>query len=347
MNKVNINIEFKKLIICFILFILFIIIMPIIFIGIGDKEKNHNNIKGYEGNEKINYSKNSLKGKEFNDIKVHNIKKGEFEEINLEEYIVGVVASEMPANFNEDALKAQAVAARTFAVSKMILNCKKANGADICDTTHCQVYVNKEEKIKSWPKDQGEGYWGKIEKAVMDTKGEILMYEGNLVLNPQYFAVSSGKTEDASEVFSFSEPYLISVESSGEEVAPKFKSKVTFSNKEFVNKINQNYKDSRLEYSNLSQGVKIISRSKGGSVKSIKIGDVNISGPEFRKVFNLNSANFTISFIKDKVEINCLGYGHGVGMSQWGANSMGKDGKNYRDILTHYYQGVSIEKIND
>lgn len=346
MYKIIEDFDLKRIIIYFILFMLFIVLLPLTIIGF--KDRGLKEIKRYEVNENIDYHKNQLNGKEFKNIKVYN--KNKVSEINLEEYIIGVVAAEMPASFNEEALKAQAVAARTFAVSKILVNCKDAKDGHICDSVHCQVYVGKDERIEKWnkdkDKDKGEEYWNKIKGAVEDTKGEILIYEGSLVLNPQYFAVSSGKTENADEIFTFSQSYLKSVQSPGEEIAPKYKSKEIFSYNEFITKVNENYKDAHLNRDNLLKQVKILERTEGGAVKTIGLGQHTLTGVEFRKLFNLNSANFNITFEKGKIEIQCLGYGHGVGMSQWGANVMGKDNKTYKEILSHYYKGIDIKNIN-
>ncbi|MBU3205970.1 stage II sporulation protein D [Clostridium algidicarnis] len=344
MYKAIRNFDLKRIIICFMLFMLFIVLLPLIIIGF--KDNSIKEIKRYQGNENVAYYKNQLDGKDFKNIKVYNKEKNKVSEINLEEYIIGVVASEMPANFNEEALKAQAVAARTFAVSKILFNCKEAKGGHICDGMHCQVYVGKDERVKKWGKDKGEEYWNKIKEAVEKTNGEILICEGSLVLNPQYFAVSSGKTENSDEVFTFSQSYLKSVESPGEEIAPKYKSKEIFTYKEFIIKVNEFYKDDYLNSENLLKEVKILERTEGGAVKNIRLGEYTLTGVEFRKLFNLNSANFNINFEKDKIEIQCVGYGHGVGMSQWGANVMGKDNKTYKEILSHYYKGIEIENIN-
>ncbi|SUY46678.1 sporulation stage II protein D [Clostridium putrefaciens] len=344
MYKTVNNFDLKRIIIGFMLFMLFIVLLPLMIIGFKDKDVKE--IKKYEVSEKNDYRKNELEGKDLKNIKVYNKNKNKISEINLEEYIIGVVASEMPASFNEEALKAQAVAARTFAVSKMLFSCKEAKGGHICDTVHCQVYVGKDERIKGWGKEKGEEYWNKIKKAVEETNGEILTYEGNLVLNPQYFAVSSGKTENADDVFTFSKDYLKSVESPGEDIAPKYKSKEIFSYKEFIIKVNENYKEAHLNNENLLKQIEILERTEGGAVRTVRLGEQILTGVEFRKLFNLNSANFNMNFEKGKIEIQCIGYGHGVGMSQWGANVMGKDNKTYKEILSHYYKGIEIEFVN-
>ena len=156
---------------------------------------------------------------------------------------MGVVASEVPASFNEEALKAQAIAARTFYMNKRNNPCKDAKnkGAEICDTTNCQVYMSKEERITKWSSSEAESNWNKIQKAVLDTKGQVLTYENSVLEYPQFFATSSGKTEDAKDVFSIDVPYLKSEESKGEEIAPKYKTTIEIPINEFINKINAKY----------------------------------------------------------------------------------------------------------
>ncbi len=281
-------------------------------------------------------------------VKLYHRSEDRVEEIDLEEYVMGVVASEVPANFEEEALKAQAVAARTFYMSKRNNPNKeeKEKEAEICDTTHCQVYMSKDERISKWSKSEAESNWEKIQKAVLDTKGQVLTYDGSVLEYPQFFATSSGKTEDAKDVFSMDVPYLKSEDSKGEEIAPKYKTSTQIPINDFINKINSKYKGVNANKSNLSSLIKILSFTEAGSVKEIKIGNEIVKGTEFRTLFNLNSTNFTLDFQQDSVEVNCKGYGHGVGMSQWGANAMAKSGSKYDEILKHYYSGVEIQEIN-
>lgn len=207
------------------------------------------------------------------------------------------------------------------------------------------MFVNKEDRIKNWPKSDGDKYWSKIVDAVQATSGQVLTYKNKLVMEPYYFAVSAGKTENSEDVFGEAEGYLKSVESPGEESARKYKTSVKMSYVDFINKVNSSYANSGLSSENLSNQIAIKSKNESGSVKEIKLGAVTISGTKFRAIMGLNSANFSIDF-KDGVYIQCIGYGHGVGMSQWGANYMGKNGQNYKNILSHYYEGTSLEDVN-
>ncbi|MDR3595485.1 stage II sporulation protein D [Clostridium sp.] len=330
-------IAIMTIIICSIL-----IVLPLIFLG-----GNKSNIGGFDLSNGAIVKSLGITFPTNGKVKLYRKEQDKVEEIDLEEYIMGVVASEVPANFNEEALKAQAVAARTFYMNKRINPDKEAEkyGAEISDTTNCQVYMSKEERLAKWSSKDGESNWSKIEKAVLDTKGQVLTYEGVVLEYAQFFAVSSGKTEDAKDVFSIEVPYLKSEESKGEEIAPKFKTTMSIPVDEFVNKINGKYANANVKKGNLNTSIKIDSYTEGGGVKTIRVGNETIKGTEFRELFNLNSTNFTLDFGKDVVKINCTGYGHGVGMSQWGANAMAKNGSTYDEILKHYYKGVEINEI--
>ncbi|MCH3965282.1 MAG: stage II sporulation protein D [Clostridium sp.] len=306
-------------------------------------------IGGSKGN-LINPEEIIFRNKQEEKIRVYMTKEKKIEEMPIEDYVVGVVSGEMPAEFSTEALKAQAVAARTFAVAHMEqYGGKKYNsstGADVCDTAQCQVFMPKQERMSKWPSKSRDLYWNKINDAVNSTKGEVLTYRGELVKEPYYFAISGGKTESALAVFNSDIGYLRSVESPGEERAKKYETYKNISKKDFINSINSNYKTAKLSFLNLETAVNIKSRNDGGTVKEIKLGGITVSGIKFRSLMGLNSANFDISFNGNMVSIKCLGYGHDVGMSQWGADAMAKAGKNYEKILYHYYSGVKIGKID-
>ncbi len=294
-----------------------------------------------DSDEKNNDKKMLKEVVDLKEVNVYITQENKVETLSLEDYVVSVVSSEMPASFHEEALKAQAVLVRTYAINKMIRGCSNIEKGDICDTVHCQVYTNIDKKMKAWG-ENGEGYLKKIKKAVEDTKGEILSYNNEIIKYPQYFSTSSGKTEEAVYVFSEDVPYLKSVESKGEEISPKYKSELTLTKEDFISKINENIKDININ-GNLEKEIKILGQNPGGTVDKIRIGNTEIKGTEFRRIFSLNSANFTIEFSDKEVIINCLGYGHGVGMSQWGANVMGKNGESYEKILEHYFTGTKVK----
>lgn len=333
----------KKFIILVFMGMTFIIILSLIMVG-GQSSGNGLSEFIVKSRNIIfkNSSENSAK------IKIYMTKEKKIKEMDLDEYVLGVVAGEMPAEFPEEALKAQAVAARTFGAAHMEAyggkKYKSNTGADVCDTVECQVFQSKEDRMKAWPKAKAEEYWNKMEQAVKATSGQVLSYKGKLVMEPYYFAVSGGKTENSEDVFKNGEGYLKSVESPGEESAKKYKTSIKLTYGNFVDRVNSYYPNSGLSAANLTAQVNIGDRTEGGAVKEIKLGSVTISGTKFRSVMGLNSANFTIYF-KDQVYIQCLGYGHRVGMSQWGANAMAEDGKTYVQILSHYYTGISLKKV--
>lgn len=342
MKKNRINKDTKLTIIITIIIIVTLVVSPIIFINTDFKIFKPFNIDNsiVKESSKLEIPKNKK-------VKLYRKDKDKVEEIDIEEYIIGVVSSEMPANFDEEALKAQAVAARTYYINKIANPCKDANNknSEICDTTHCQVYMDKEERMAKWSKKEGNKNWDKIKKAVNETKGEVLVYNEQVLEYPQFFAISSGKTESAKDAFSNDIPYLKSTDSEGEEIAPKYKSEVEFKIEEFIKKIKEKYPNLNLSKGNISSNMSITSNTEGGAVKELKICDQIISGKEFRSLLNLNSSNFKWTIEKNVIKINCIGYGHGVGMSQWGANVMSKEGKKYSDILKHYYDGVDIKNI--
>ncbi|WP_291579321.1 stage II sporulation protein D [Clostridium sp. UBA6640] len=280
-------------------------------------------------------------------VKIYLSKENRIAELSLEEYIKGVISSEMPINFEAEALKAQAVAARTYTIAHTKAlggGCPKGNGADLCDTIHCQVYMNKEKRMELWGDSANEN-WKKVEEVVKVTEGQVITYNNELARGAYYFSTSSGRTENSEDVFVNALPYLRSVESKGEEQAPRYKSIVKIPYEQLVDKANNEY-NANMVVSNIKSQIKILGRTEGGSVKEIKLGDTVIAGTKFRTLFNLNSASFNLNFLDNELEISCNGFGHGVGMSQWGANAMAKDGKSYKQILNHYYKGVEVTKIN-
>ena len=342
-RKLKINENLKIIIIMSFVVLGIMILLPVIFLS----NSSNNNLSVFNLNNSNIIKNSGLSFPYDGKVRLYRREKGSVEEIDLEEYIKGVVASEMPANFDEEALKAQAVAARTYYINKRVNPCKdaKSNGAEICDSTDCQVYMDKQERVSKWSKKDSETNWNKINEAVESTKGEVLTYDGVILEYPQYFAVSSGKTEDAVDVFSINVPYLKSTESSGEEIAPKYETTSTISVDDFINKIKAKYNDAEISRRNIRNCIEVESYTQGGSVKEIRVGNKNLRGVELRKILNLNSTNFSVSYKGNDIIFSCRGYGHGVGMSQWGANVMAKEGSKYDEILKHYYNGVDIEKI--
>ncbi len=262
--------------------------------------------------------------------------------MELEAYLLGVVAAEMPASFEEEALKAQAVAARTYTLRRLSRPCGR-EGAQICtDSTCCQAYRNEEALEKNWKRDYKKNR-ARIARAVKGTAGEAIYYKDELI-EALYHSSSGGRTEDAQHVFAQAQPYLVSVESPGEEVSGKYRDDVTLTRRELAKKINRAWKGAGVKAEKLPSEIKILSRYESGRVEEIRLGKKSVTGKEVRKLLGLNSANFTIAYTEDEAVFSTLGYGHGVGMSQYGANAMALEGADYREILTYYYSGVEIKK---
>lgn len=278
-------------------------------------------------------------------ILVYRHTTGATETVPFEDYVKGVVAGEMPASFETEALKAQAVAARTYSLSKLVRSGGAGNpdhpSASVCDDTHCQVYRSpgelKQIKSAEWM-DTG---WLKIVSAVDSTKGQLMYYQGALVEQPLFHSSSGGKTENSEDVFVSALPYLRSVDSPYEVSAPHQNEQVEIPLSEFTQKIKQANPGKSLGTVN-SETVRILERSAGGRVAAIQVGSLTLKGRDIRSIFGLRSANFIISIKGSTVLFTTEGYGHGVGMSQYGANGMAQAGYSYIDILTHYYTGVEI-----
>lgn len=298
----------------------------------------------------IDVNDNSKEDKEFDGyIKVYDTRNQEVKEIALEEYVKGVVAAEMPAEFHIEALKAQAVASRTYAISRAI-NYSEGHPdhieAPLCTGIHCQAYLTLEELNSIHAKNWEEKYWSKIEEAVDSTKSQVLYYKGEII-EPLYHSTSGGMTEDALDVFAVDLPYLKAVESPYEEEAPKYRSLVTLTGDDFINRLTKKYPGSNITKDNLSEKIKLVEKTQSGRIKKLAIDGSVVNGREIRELFELNSTNFKITYNPKNniVDIETLGYGHGVGMSQWGANGMAKNNKDYEEILKHYYSGITLEKL--
>ena len=254
-----------------------------------------------------------------------------------EDYLTGVVAAEMPAEFHIEALKAQAVAARTYMVQKG--RCSNYPDAAVCtDSSHCQAYKSPDKLRSQWGDNFGK-YYNKISTAVHTTENEIIVYKGEPI-SAVFHSTSSGKTENASDVWGSSRPYLVSVDSRSDFAGPEFAS----SKKVHLEEFKQVIKSANKSADFTREIVSDIRLTKGGSVATLSLGGVPFKGVEIRKLFGLNSANFTIDIIGSDVIFDVRGYGHGVGMSQYGANFMAEKGGTYTDILKKYYTGVDIVK---
>lgn len=260
---------------------------------------------------------------------VNVYKVSDINKAKLENYVIGVVAAEMPATFSIESLKAQAVAARTFVYKKIVNN---QISFDNLDKDKGQAYISNEDMKKNWGKNYDE-YYNKVSSAVLDTKGEIIMYNDD-VINAYYFSISNGKTENSASVFGEAN-YLVSVDSSWDKNYKAYDNVSKISIDEFKNKLNIN------ENIVLNE----VKRSNTNHVEYIIINNKKYNGVQFRKLLNLRSTDFEIKIDNEFVYIETKGYGHGVGMSQYGANGMASEGKSYEEIIKYYYQGVKLSKI--
>ena len=245
--------------------------------------------------------------------------------LDLNDYVTGVVASEMPALFNEEALKAQAVAARSFATSKI-----ENNFLELTSGISDQVYSPNFKLKEKWNDDYNK-YYNKIYNCVKSTHNEVIKRD-NKILRTYYFSMSNGYTENSQTVFN--DTTFTSVKSLENENTPNYKFQKTFSSSD-LNKL--------LNISNID--VQNIERNETNHVKSITINNKTYTGIEFRKLLNLRSTDFTIEKQDNNYIITTIGYGHGVGMSQYGANQMAKEGSSYKEILNHYYENTEISEI--
>ena len=266
-------------------------------------------------------------------IRVKDTQNNIITKVPFEDYIVGVLAGEMPISFELEALKAQAVAARSYAMKQMAYN--KDKDYDVVNTVMNQVYLT-EDYLKSVWKDEYVDKINKIKTAVLETYNEYLDYNGN-VAEAMFFSTSVGYTENSEEVFTNEVPYLRSVSSTWDEISPVYEVKYSFSLSDFYKKLNLNYKDKIT--------LEILSKTSTGRIKQIKINGVIFQGNSVMNLLNLKSNHFSITQNNDIVNIVTKGYGHGVGMSQYGAQAMALNGYNYKEILSHYYQGTTIKKI--
>ena len=264
-------------------------------------------------------------------VRVKRVEKNEIEIIPLEQYLIGVLSGEMPVSYELEALKAQAVAARTYTLKKMEIN--KNNQFDIVDNTNDQMYLDNNYLKNTW-KENYDNYINKIKQAVNETSGEYLTYDGQII-KAFFFSTSSGKTENCKDVFGENLPYLVSVSSTWDENSPSYLDKKTFSKKEFYEKLNLPYEE------NLNIDIK---RNASDSINTITINNNELKGTEFRYELGLRSTNIDINEINNKIEITSKGFGHGVGLSQFGAQQLALKGYKYDEILKYYYQGTEFKK---
>lgn len=302
--------------------------------GINEIKVINNNLTSKKINNRVNissYDNSDYKENNVVEDKVITLRRtnGEVVQLNLEEYLIGVVAAEMPASFNIEALKAQAVVARTYTL-KLI-----ESGRVITDDISTQVYKNNSELKSMWGPSYNM-YYNKIRNVVSSTKGMCIKYNGVLI-DAVYHSTSNGYTEDSVNVWGNNIPYLKSVTSPWDTSAPSFLRSQTIDFEKITNMLETDF--------NNSSSIEIISRDDSNRISKIKFNENIYSGVEIRNKLGLRSADFDFDITGEGVVFTTRGYGHGVGMSQYGANAMAKVGYSYEQILKHYYSGVEIVKL--
>ena len=260
--------------------------------------------------------------------------------LGLDQYLWRVVAAEMPASFELEALKAQAAAARTYTLSKLGRTVEKHPDADMCtDITCCQAYIDPDQAAANWG-DNAAVYTAKITSAVSETDGMAVLYDGQPI-QAVFFSSAAGRTVDALEVWGNSVPYLTGVDSPEGDEVPNYHSTVTFTLEEFKSKLLAQYPDADLSGDPAGWFQNTVPNSAGG-VEQVDVGGVTVSGGALRTLLGLRSTSFTVTADSQGVTFSVTGYGHGVGMSQYGANALAKQGKTYDEILKWYYTGVEV-----
>ena len=274
----------------------------------------------------FNFSQNTV-------VRVYREDKKTIDVVPLEEYVVGVLAGEMPIEFELEALKAQAVAARSYVMRQIQKNIEKEY--DVVDSVINQVYLDKNHLIAVWKNSYTDNI-NKIKTAVLSTKGEYISYNGK-VAEALFFSTSPGKTENSEDIFTTKVSYLRSVESKWDEISPVYETKKTFTLQEFYDLLNLNYQE--------TVDIQILEKTQTGRIKKIKINNKEFTSNTICSKLSLRSTYFEIIQDKNIVIIKNKGYGHGVGMSQYGAEGMAQKGYDYQSILKYYYTGIEIKKI--
>ena len=339
----------RKVLLYILLVIFICFLLPILFTKnlntelklthIGADDSVHSEFQNISTPTEINTSYNY---DDYTKIRLLHTDTNQVEEVNLDEYLCNVVSAEMPADFEIEALKAQAVVARTYTIYKIMNNNGKHENADICSSSNCcQAWISKEDRLNRWEESKREENWNKIVNSVNSTVGKIITYEGKPI-NAFFHSNSGGATEVPLNVWGGSGyPYLQVVQTAGEDAYTQYSSTVTLTKQELVNKIKEKHTEITIDW-NKQNCIEILERTDGNRVKTIKFGNINLSGVETRTLLGLKSANFTVEIQGDNVTFQVIGYGHGVGMSQTGADALAKQGYTYQDIIKHFYIGVSV-----
>ena len=299
----------KRILIYSLLLLILCFVIPVLFTNVFTNEEASTFTEEIAENQSSIIEYNY---KNYETISLLHVKTGAIEQIKLDEYLLGVVSAEMPADFEMEALKAQAVVARTYTIYKIIHSNGKHGEADICDdSTCCQAWISKEDRFARWEEQKRKENWNKIVQAVNSTAGKIITYD-NQPINAFFHSNSGGRTEMPINVWGGSGyPYLQCVETAGEENYSQYASEVELTKEEVIEKIKAKYSKVEIDW-NKTDEIKILEYTDSGRVKNIKFGNTNLSGVEARTLFGLKSTNFKVEISENKVKFSVIGYGHGV-----------------------------------
>jgi stage II sporulation protein D len=280
------------------------------------------------------------------DFSIYYEADGSKDKLSFDEYLLGVVAANMPAGYEMEALKAQAVIARTYALYNVSLLSKQNPGQDSFTTSELGLsYISLDSLEQFWGTEDYKDYFTKLENAVYGTKDEVLLYEKDLIL-PVFFDTGSGFTRNASEAWGIDIPYLVSVPSKQDVTSTNYLKIIEFPVADLIALLDNYYKDLAVTEDNFFDKVAVSLRDSTNYVLKVDLGSQTVTGEEFAKVLGLPSNHFYIEEYEGKARIICNGAGHGVGMSQYGANAMAEEGYSYQDILEHYYTGINFKNLS-
>ncbi len=283
---------------------------------------------GDKSEEKTVFSETEKEGKE-KTIKLYRTKEKETVKLTMTEYLIGIVSAEISPLYEEEAIKAQIIAAHTYALYK-----EESGEVLTDDFTRHQGYISPAEAKEKWG-NKYELYTKKITNCVNEVKDIIITYDGEIIL-PAFFALCSGKTENSGDIWTENLPYLVSVSSEGDKLSPDLISKKTVSRQEF---------EAFTETTLSEIPVFSVECTEAGAVKKLTVDGKTFDGDKVQEAFSLRSNNFSLTYAEDKFTFTVSGYGHGVGMSQYGADFMARQGADYEEILKHYYTGIKLEEI--
>ena len=281
------------------------------------------------------------------DFSIYYETNGTRNKLSFDEYLLGVVAANMPAGYHMEALRAQSVIARTYALYNISLLSKKDKDKFEFTTSELGLsYINLNSLEQFWGQADYKTYFSKLENAVYSTKDEVLVYQNDLIL-PVFFDTGSGYTRSASDAWGVDIPYLISVSSKQDVTSTNYLKISEYEVSDIIQLLKKYYTDLKLQEDQFFEELSVISRDSTDYVLKIDLGSLTVSGEEFAKVIGLPSNHFYIEEYEGKVRIICNGAGHGVGLSQYGANAMAEEGNSYHDILKHYYSGIDFTNLDN